>query len=168
MPDEIFSLRRLSVDDRRDVYDFLQSLPEGNGFTNDALGLPYEAFPAWLKRKEEVSRSVNLDEGFVPQSQYWLYVDGVPVGQAKIRHRLNDTLRKFGGNIGYGIAPAHRDKGYATRMLRMVLAEAKKLGIERALITINPDNLASRRVAEKCGGMLEFENEAHCYYWIDT
>lgn len=44
MPDAVLTLRRLSVNDERDVNDFLQNLPEGNGFTNDAYSIPFEAF----------------------------------------------------------------------------------------------------------------------------
>ncbi len=163
-----FSLRQLSVSDSRDVYDLTQSMPEENGFMNDAMGLPFEDFAAWLLRQDEVAHGVNLPAGYVPQTCYWFFADGIPVGRAKLRHFLSDTLRVAGGHIGYGIAPAYRGKGYATEMLRLVLKEAKALGIEEALVTINPDNLASRRVAEKCGGVLQDENDGHCRYWIQT
>lgn len=37
-----------------------------------------------------------------------------------------------------------------------------------ALLTTDPDNLASRRVIEKCGGRLVEENSGHCYYRLRT
>jgi RimJ/RimL family protein N-acetyltransferase len=54
--------------------------------------------------------------------------------------------------IGYGVGPDERGKGYATEALgavaRWVLTEA---GIQRAWLTANTDNIASVRVAEKAG-----------------
>lgn len=54
--------------------------------------------------------------------------------------------------IGYGVGPGERGKGYATEALgavaRWVLTEG---GIQRAWLTANTDNIASVRVAEKAG-----------------
>jgi RimJ/RimL family protein N-acetyltransferase len=54
--------------------------------------------------------------------------------------------------IGYGVRPTARSRGYATEALvavaRWVLTEA---GLQRAWLTANTDNLASIRVAEKAG-----------------
>jgi RimJ/RimL family protein N-acetyltransferase len=54
--------------------------------------------------------------------------------------------------IGYGVHPAERGKGYATEALaaaaRWVLTEG---GIQRAWLTANTDNVPSVRVAEKAG-----------------
>jgi RimJ/RimL family protein N-acetyltransferase len=54
--------------------------------------------------------------------------------------------------IGYGVRSDERGRGYATEALvavsRWMLAEA---GIQRAWLTVNVDNVASVRVAEKAG-----------------
>ena len=47
-----------------------------------------------------------------------------------IRTALNERLSKFGGNIGYGIRPTERRKGYNKINLYMGLIEAQKLGLE--------------------------------------
>lgn len=161
-------LKKVSLRDGYAEHALLQSMPEENGFMNDAYGIAYDAFPVWLQQCVDSEAGQNLPEGYVPQTIYWLYADGIPVGRAKLRHRLNDSLLRSGGHIGYGIAPQHRGKGYATAMLRMVLSEAHTLGIEQALITINTDNAASRAVTEKCGGILENIEDGHCRYWVDT
>ena len=163
-----FVLKKADFGDGLAEYTLLQSMPEENGFMNDAYSIPYEAFPAWLARCMDFASGKDLPDGFVPQTTFWFYADGVPVGRAKLRHRLNDALLRSGGHIGYGISPGHRGKGYATVMLRMVLAEANALGIDRALITINTGNTSSRAVAEKCGAVLENIEDGHCRYWIDT
>ena len=44
--------------------------------------------------------------------------------------------------------------GYATAALRLILPEAKELGLPFVEITTDPENLASQRVIEAVGGML--------------
>ena len=49
----------------------------------------------------------------------------------------------------------HRDlwgKGYATEIARGLIEYGKSRGAKRVTIFVNEDNVASRRVAEKCGG----------------
>lgn len=77
------------------------------------------------------------------------------IGEVSIRHRLNDALRLCGGHIGYCVRYGEWGKGYATEMLRLALTEAKKLGILEALVTCNDTNLASARVMEKNGFVME-------------
>ena len=82
-------------------------------------------------------------------------------------------LRDFGGHIGYGVRPSERRKGYATLMLRLVLDKARAMGIERVLITCDKDNLASARVIQKNGGVLDSESYSEQAkrvtqrYWIE-
>lgn len=163
-----YALKQLTIQDGRPEYALLQRTPSENGFMNDAYGIEYEAFPAWLQMCVDSAQGKNLSEGYVPQTTYWFYVDGQPVGRAKLRRTLTDALLAQGGHIGYGIAPECRGKGYATQLLRLVLQEARTQGIERALVTVDEDNTASRRVAEKCGGVLEDIRQGTARYWIDT
>ena len=103
----------------------------------------------------------------VPQTIYWLYADGQPVGFGKLRHRLTDKLRLDGGHAGYSIRPSHRGKGYGKALLGYLIKEAKALGIDRLLLTIHNDNEASRKTAITCGGIEEDRNEQRCYIWVD-
>ena len=77
------------------------------------------------------------------------------IGEVHIRHRLNDALRQIGGHIGYAVRYGEWGKGYATQMLRLAMLEAGKLGISRVLVTCNDTNLASARVMEKNGLVME-------------
>ena len=97
------------------------------------------------------------------------------VGIIDLRHPLSPFLLQFGGSIGYSVHPPERKKGYATRMLALMLDEARRIGIRRVLITCDRDNVASRRTIVKNGGALENEVEdtaglGHCgviqRYWI--
>ena len=166
----MLELRKLTDSDGMDVYEMLQAMPyEENGLMNKAHGLSFEEFRSWLAAKQRESEAVELMDGWkVPSTTFWLYADGVPVGFGSVRHFLTDTLRKAGGHIGYGIAPAYRGRGYGNEILRLLLIEAKKRGIGRALVTIHKDNAASRAVALKNGGVIEEENDERVLVWIET
>ena len=164
----MFRLQPLSLTDGREIYDMLQRIgPNENGFINNAHGLPYEAFPAWLAKKADMARGIGLEDWMVPSTTLWLMEDGVPVGQGNLRHRLTDALREAGGHIGYAIDPARRGRGCGKALLRLLLEEARRMGItEDILVTVNPGNLASRRVAEACGGEIRRETGERVYYWF--
>ena len=97
----------------------LQEIPkEENGLVNSGNGLSFAEYKEWLKKKCAESEQIGLVDGWkVPSTTYWLYVDGKPAGFGAVRHFLTDALRKAGGNIGYGIAPRHRGKGYGKKLL---------------------------------------------------
>lgn len=106
------------------------------------------------------SEGKGLDAGLVPYTIFWAIVDGEYVGRISVRHYLNENLEKVGGHIGYDVRPSKRGLGYGSEMLRLVLPEARGLGIEKALLTCDSDNLASRKIIEKNGGVFEDEVEA--------
>lgn len=131
----MLELKRLSVDDGLDIYTMLQEIPaEENGLINKANGLTFDEYKEWLIVKQRDSEQEGIVDGWkVPSTTFWLYADGIPVGFGSVRHFLTEALRKAGGNIGYGIAPAFRGKGYGKELLRLLLNEAKEMGIDKVL-----------------------------------
>jgi predicted acetyltransferase len=104
----------------------------------------------------------------VPSTTLW-WVDGTDyLGRISIRHRLTPTLLEWGGHIGYDVRPSARRRGHATAMLREALIVARGLGIERALVTCNFDNVGSRTVIERNGGVLEDERAGKLRFWVPT
>lgn len=161
-------LRPLSACDGEDVYNMLQEMPQDeNGYVNGVHGMSYEEYKAWLCREEANAKKTDLEDGWkVPQSTYWLYADGKPVGQGRIRHFLTDALMEAGGNIGYAIRPSARGRGYGSILLQKLMKEAAGMGINRALVTVHNGNAASIRVALKNGGELEKVNETRHFIWV--
>lgn len=93
--------------------------------------------------------------GMVPSSHFWLIIDGCRyAGDLDLRHCLNDSLRRYGGHIGYRIRPSERRKGYGALLCKLGIAEARKRGISDILITCDDDNYGSRKIIEANGGVL--------------
>ncbi|WP_061038406.1 GNAT family N-acetyltransferase [Vibrio coralliirubri] len=115
------------------------------------------SFSSYVQRLSDESKGINLREGYVPCSHFWL-VDshGNIIGVIRVRHNIeNEFLSLEAGHIGYDIAPSFRGRGYGKQILKLALIEAKALGINRALVTADEDNYASRKVIEANGGELE-------------
>jgi len=106
-----------------------------------------------IQKYEEFSKGINLPEGYVPCTTYWLVDAENFIGRGSIRHCLNENLRKFGGHIGYFIRQKYWNKGYGTLQLKLILLKCREMGIKAALLTCNVDNVASARVIEKNGGI---------------
>ena len=164
-----FELRKLSVSDGRDIYTMLQNIGKNeNGFINHCYGMAFTEFKGWLMRSYEISNGLRMESWMVPQTIYWLYADNEPVGIAKLRHSLTKALEIEGGHIGYAIAAPHRNKGYCTALIGLVLQKCPALGIEEALVTINSTNKASIKAAMNSGGIIEkIENGKH-YILLNT
>ena len=129
----------------------------------------------WIEYLNRHENPLTVPEGGVPSTQYMLVreEDRKVVGMIDVRHRLNAFLEKYGGHIGYSVAPSERRKGYAARMLKAVLPKCRKLGLEKVLITCISGNEGSKRTILKNGGVYEstvYEPDEGVNlerYWID-
>ena len=164
----MFELRKLSINDGIDVYNLLQDIPkEENGFGNKVNGLTYDEYKEWLVKRDQYSNQVGILDGWrVPETTFFLYVDGIPVGIGSIRHFLTDALKEVGGHIGYCISPKYRQKGYGKEILKRLIIEARGIGITDILITTNLDNFASQKVILANGGKEIDRSSEHIHFWI--
>ena len=129
----------------------------------------------WIAYSDSLKDPRTVPRGKVPSTQYMLVreEDRKIVGMIQIRHCFNPYLEKYGGHIGYSVAPDERRKGYAAQMLKMVLPKCRELGLDRVLITCIRGNEGSKRTILKNGGVYEstvHEPEEDVdleRYWID-
>jgi predicted acetyltransferase len=130
-------------------------------------------FEGFLLQERKMQHPYTIKPGFVPYTNFWLIDGNEYIGQLSIRHQLNDLLLKIGGNIGYQIRPSKRCQGYGKIILQLGLDKAREMGIPRALVTCDENNIASKKVIEYNGG--KFENAVDVEgsplkklrYWID-
>lgn len=129
----------------------------------------HEAFVSRLHGQEK-----SAGPALVPQSTYWGVLDGeTVVGRIVLRHHLTDSLKEFGGHVGYEVRPSFRRRGVAKEMLKMLLETPKARELGRILLTCAPSNEASNRTILANGGVLEktayvaaWKRDTN-YYWID-
>jgi predicted acetyltransferase len=160
----------------RDSYCNLvaEFLANGEALVPFTLGFESTNFDALLAKLDACARGVGIPEGFVAHSTFWLIRDGTEVvGVSNIRHSLTPSLLREGGNIGYGIRPSVRRKGYATAILALSLKHASALGLQRVLLTCGKRNVASAKTICSNGGAFDTEeylthrDEIVQRYWID-
>ncbi len=104
----------------------------------------------------------------VTSSHFWMVDDDEVVGRISLRHALTPWLLEAGGHIGYAVRPTARRRGHATVSLGLVLPVAAGRGIDPALVTCDEDNVASRRVIESNGGVLEDHRNGKLRFWVPT
>jgi len=122
---------------------------------------PIDDAQSCVEHIKRYDHRTEVDGNAVPASVYWLVEGPEFIGHVSIRHTLSPALERLGGHIGYAIRPSKQGQGYGSRMLELALDKAKKLGIERVLVTCGRDNVASRKVIERNGGKLVDEDEVN-------
>ncbi len=134
-----------------------------------------ETFEDFYKNTEKLAKWDDLEKKISQCSIFFLKnseSDRI-LGFFWLRHHLGfpDDI-KYWGHIGYWIRLNERWKWYAKEWLRLTLLEAKKIAIDKILITCDDDNIASAKVIEANGWILESYNYApdgtkRKRYWID-
>lgn len=151
------TIRKLAIDDTEDIYNMLQKIPaDENGFINSANGKTYDEYRLWLEKSYATSLQEGIIDGWkVPETIFWLFEDGKPVGFGKIRHYLTDRLLEAGGNIGYSIIPEARGRGLGKMLVAGLIEEGRKIGVKRLLFTIRNSNIPSIKAALANSGVIE-------------
>lgn len=167
----LINVKEVSMDK---VMQFRESfLKEGEKSINGSRGLHnYEEYTDWINLVKECEKPNNKLLGVQASTYFAIDENEKIVGCIELRHSINENLATIGGHIGYSVCPSERRKGYATNMLKLVLEEARRLGLEKVLLTCDADNIASRKTIVKNGGVLEREapyfylDEQYYKFWI--
>ncbi|AUG78432.1 GCN5 family acetyltransferase [Kitasatospora sp. MMS16-BH015] len=151
--------------------EFAGAHQDGAGLTpEDEVDTP-EGFATWVDRLlRRGDTTLPPEEGRVHATHRWIVEGETYLGAIDLRHTLNDFLLEAGGHIGYSIRPTARRRGLATWALAQALPLARELGIDRVLLTCDPDNAPSARTIRANGGVLEDVRETSIgtksRYWI--
>ncbi|MEQ8673680.1 MAG: GNAT family N-acetyltransferase [Aggregatilineales bacterium] len=128
----------------------------------------FEAYVAGLIEKRHFA-----PQGKVKDTYKFLVEGDTYIGRVSIRHELSESLKQFGGHIGYDIRPSERRKGYGTLQLKLALAVARELGLTRVMLTCDSTNEGSRRIIQHNGGVFQDETQLDFRpvptqrWWID-
>ncbi len=157
-------LERSALDMRKEYFNAGESVIAGGAGFHSAT-----SYSMWMKRN--LAAKVDPLPGYMPSVTYFATIGDKPIGMLQIRLELNESLLKTGGHIGYSVRPSMRNQGYAAAMLSLALERCRSMGIFNVLVTCKKDNLASAKVIEKNGGILENEmeddnGEVFKRYWI--
>ncbi len=130
-------------------------------------------YPVWLEEMQNRRAGKNLPAGYVRENFYLCYLGDTLAGVFSLKFDLTPYLFSYGGHVGYAVAPAFRNRGCATEILKQGTVLAKELGFEKLLLVCDEDNVASEKVILKNGGVFEnklFDEEENVFvkrFWID-
>ncbi len=109
---------------------------------------------------EKIQSNASTGDAAWGKSLLYLCFDGDKlVGLLSIRYDLPEALSHQLGDIGYGVRPSERNKGYATAMLGYALSVCREKGRDKVILGCYKDNIASVRTIEKNGGVLLEESD---------
>jgi predicted acetyltransferase len=118
------------------------------------------AFLAGLDDPGAKGGDIRLPDGSLvqrlPGFVRWLW-DGAFCGAIGFRWRpgTEELPPHVLGHIGYAVVPWKRGRRYATQALGLLLPEARARGLRWVILTTDPGNIASQRVIQANGGVLE-------------
>lgn len=175
---EKFKHVRPTKEYEKEAIEYINEFYKYNSKINGTGGLDryLDNYDEWLEKLED-DRNRIPNEKLVPSETFFLIreKDNKIVGMINIRLTLNETLKKYGGHIGYGIRPTERQKGYNKINLYLGLLCCQQYGIKEVLLDCDKTNLGSAKTMQALGGVLVKEHYddvyAHCvvqYYVIDV
>lgn len=125
-------------------------------YGSSVAGLADEELPGYVDGLLADTRErAPRPDAYVPSTHLWWAEDSNFLGRVHIRHRLTPLLREAGGHLGYHVVPTHRRRGHA-------------LEIDCLLLTCDDDNVASRKVIEANGGLLQDQRGGKLRFWLPT
>ena len=144
--------------DEKLLLDYLQEhYDNGEKDVSASMGFASTAYDQWVER---IRSNASVGDGSWGKSLLYLCFDGEKlVGLLSIRYDLSKEMSEKYGDIGYGVRPSERKKGYAMAMLGYALSVCKEKGMRQVVLGCYKDNVASAATIRKHGGVLFAEND---------
>ena len=178
---ERFYLETPSLERKNEIIDYINEFVEYNSDINGSGSLDNILYGYTFE--QSLDRCLNMQyEEYAKnlgrcQSKTFLLIrknDNKIIGTINVRWNLTEKVKQFGGNIGYGIRPTERRKGYNKMNLYLGLIEAKKIGLDKVMLDCDVENLGSSKTMEALGGKLErteidpYDGILTSVYWINV
>lgn len=168
----MITLKRPTKEDETEAAAFKQEFLDNGETTINGSELldRMESYDEWLKSVTDNTSPDTVNTSWVVTDTYFAFDENDNiVGIIDLRHELNEFLKDF-GNSGYSVRPSQRRKGYATRMLQLILERARQIGMDQLQLSVERSNEASVKTITKNGGKYErsftFEGEEADVYMI--
>lgn len=178
---ETFYLETPSLERKDEIIDYINEFIEYKSDINGMEALARILYGYTFEESLNMCLNMQYEEyaKIHGRCQYKTFLlirknDNKIIGTINIRWNLSEEMKKFAGNIGYGIRPTERRKGYNKLNLYLGLIEAKKAGLDRVMLDCETKNLASSKTMEALGGKLErteidpSDGILTSVYWIDV
>ena len=178
---EKFYLEMPSLERKNQIIDYVNEFALYNSETNGMgslrkilEGYTFEQALEMCLRMQDEEYAKNLGRC---QSKTFLLIrenDDRIIGAINVRWNLPESMKQFGGNIGYGIRPTERRKGYNKINLYLGLIEAQKLGLNLVMLDCDVNNLGSVKTMQALDGKLErtevdpSDGILTSVYWFDV
>lgn len=156
-------LRKLELEEPIEIFNLYQEVLDDKWVL--PLVMTKDNFSKFLKEEYDKDLGINLKDGEVRETIYWLYVDNKPCGIIFVRQKLNEALINE-GQIAYYIRKEERGKRYGNKMLALCLDIFRNKGDKKILITCNVSNEISQKIIENNMGILENIVGQSKRYWI--
>lgn len=178
---ERFYLERPSIDRKQEIIDYINEFVLYKSDTNGAGAL--DKILEGYSFEQALERCLNMENeeyakklGRCPGKTFLLIRenDNKIVGSINVRWNLTEEMKQFGGNIGYGIRPTERRKGYNKINLYLGMIEAQKLGLDKVMLDCDVANVGSAKTMQALGGRLErteidtYDGILTSVYWFDV
>jgi predicted acetyltransferase len=148
------TLRRLTIEDKFQ-FDAISGIPLQNDVPFALFYQPKMKFEAYLELLQDFENGSRIPEGSVATSIFYAFLDGKIVGRLSLRHSLNERGLNADGHMGLAIHPDYQKRGLGGQIIRASFMFARQLKIPKLLMTVDEDNIASKKLIEKLGAVYE-------------
>lgn len=131
-----------------------------------SIGMTSTNYSEWI---DKINRnSIESDDEWGKYYLYLVFDNGKLIGLLNVRFDLNEELREQYGDIGYGVRPSERKKGYATKILNYAINICKEKHMKYVILGCYDKNIGSKKTILKNGGVLyrkDIEEKKLSDYW---